>query len=62
MKAFLDYFLFIFALVLLGVAYYLFTKGDFKLAALVNFCAFVLGTVSGSRIGGRIHKKNQENK
>ena len=61
MKA-LDYFLLICAIALLGVAYYLTTTGNIKLAALVNFCALVLGGVSGSRIGGRIYKKNQENK
>jgi hypothetical protein len=61
MKA-LDYFLLICAITLLGVAYYLTTTGNIKFAALVNFCAFVLGGVSGSRIGGRIYKKNQENK
>ena len=61
MKA-LDYFLMICAIALLGVAYYLTTTGNIKLATLVNFCAFVLGSVSGARIGGRIYKKNQENK
>ncbi len=61
MKA-LDYFLLICAIALLGVAYYITTTGNFKLAALVNFCAFMCGSVGGARIGGRIHKKNQENK
>mgnify|MGYP006916296250 CR=1 FL=1 len=61
MKA-LDYFLLICAIALLGIAYYHTTAGNIKLAALVNFCAFVCGTVAGTRIGGRIHKKNQENK
>lgn len=59
MKA-LDYFLLICAIALLGVAYYITTTGNFELAALVNFCAFACGAVLGSRVGGRIHKKNQE--
>ena len=58
----LDYFLFICAIALLGVAYYITTTGNFKLAALVNFCAYICGTVAGIRIGGRIYKKNHENK
>ncbi len=63
MKAFLDYFLFISTIALLGISYYLTTtEGYFKLAAIVNFCAFVLGIVSGPRIGRRMLKKNQENK
>ena len=61
MKA-LEYFLLFCAIVLLGVSYYLNTKGNFELAALVNFCATIGGTVAGTRIGARIYKKNQENK
>ena len=61
MKA-LEYFLLFCAIVLLAVSYYLSTEGNFKVAALVNFYAFICGTVAGTRIGGRIYKKNQENK
>ena len=61
MKA-LDYFLLLCTIALLGVSYFLNTKGNFGLAAIVNLCAFVCGGVLGSRIGGRIYKKNQENK
>ena len=61
MKA-LDYFLLICAIALLGVAYYITTTGNLKLAALVNFCAYICGTVAGTRIGARIYKKNKENK
>ena len=61
MKA-LDYFLLICAIALLGVAYYITTTGNLKLAALVNFCAYACGVVFGSRVGGRIYKKNHENK
>ncbi len=61
MKA-LDYFLVICAIALLSVAYYISQKGNFKLAALVNFCAYICGAVGGARLGGRIHRKNQENK
>ena len=60
MKA-LDYFLFICAIALLGISYFLNTKGNYELAALVNFCAYACGFVFGSRVGGRIYKKNQEN-
>ena len=59
MKA-LDYFLLFCAIALLGVAYYITTTGNLELAALVNFCAYIRGTVAGTRIGGRIYKKNQE--
>ena len=58
----LDYFLFICAIALLGVSYFLNTKGNYALAALVNCCAYICGTVAGTRIGIRIYKKNQENK
>ena len=58
----LDYFLIICAIALLGVSYFFHTKGNFEIAALVNFCAFICGTVAGARIGARIYKKNQENK
>jgi uncharacterized membrane protein YfcA len=61
MKA-LDCFLIICAIALLGVSYFFHTKGNFEIAALVNFCAFICGTVAGARIGARIYKKNQENK
>ncbi|MBQ7426114.1 MAG: hypothetical protein IJV20_02545 [Prevotella sp.] len=61
MKA-LEYFLLFCAIVLLAVSYYLSTEGNFKVAALVNFCALICGSVAGTRIGGRIYKKNQENK
>ena len=61
MKA-LDYFLLFCTIALLGVSYFLNTKGNFELAALVNFCAYACGVVFGSRVGGRIYKKNQENK
>jgi uncharacterized membrane protein YfcA len=60
MKA-LDYFLIICTIALLGVAYFLMTKDNIKLAALVNFCAYMCGAVLGARIGSRMHKKNQEN-
>ena len=61
MKA-LDYLLIICAIALLGLSYFFHTKGNYELAALVNLCAFMCGSVGGARIGGRIHKKNQENK
>jgi len=61
MKA-LDYFLIISALMLLGISYYTMKQGNYEIAALINFCAYVCGAVWGTRIGGRIHKKNQENK
>ena len=61
MKA-LDYFLILCAIALLGIAYYISKKGNLELAALVNFCAYICGAVGGARLGGRIHKKNQENK
>ena len=61
MKA-LDYFLLVCAIVLLCVAFYLATQDQFRTAAIVNICAYVCGVVSGTRIGGRIYKKNQENK
>ena len=57
----LDYFLFLGAIALLGLSYFLITEGNLKLATVVNLCAFVCGGIGGSRIGGRIHKKNQEN-
>ena len=60
MKA-LDYFLILCAIALLGVSYYMHTKGNYELAAVVNFCAFACGIALGSRIGGRVRKKNQEN-
>jgi len=55
----LDYFLIICAILLLGISYYNMTKGNYELATLINFCAYVCGAVWGARIGGRIHKKNQ---
>jgi len=58
----LDYFLILCVSALLGVAYFFHTNGDFKLAAIANFCAFVCGAAVGARVGGRIYKKNQENK
>ncbi len=61
MKA-LDYLLFFGAIALLGLSYFFHTKGNYELSALVNLCACVCGGVGGARIGGRIHKKNQENK
>ncbi|MBR5393217.1 MAG: hypothetical protein IK148_10245 [Prevotella sp.] len=61
MKA-LDYFLFICAIALLVVSYFLNKKGNFEVAAIVNFCAYICGTVGGTRIGTRIYKKNKENK
>ena len=60
MKA-LDYFLILCAIAWLGVAYYFNTKENFELAAIFNFCAFACGIALGSRIGGRVRKKNQEN-
>ena len=61
MKA-LDYFLIFCTIVLLGVSYYLMTIDQTKVAALVNFGAYACGVALGARIGGRIYKKNQENK
>ena len=61
MKA-LEYLLLFCAIVLPAVSYYLTTEGNFTVAALVNFCAVSCGTVAGTRIGGRIYEKNQENK
>ena len=58
MKA-LDYFLIFCTIVLLGISYYSMTKGNYGLAALINICAYACGAVWGARIGGRIHKKNQ---
>ncbi|MBQ8452667.1 MAG: hypothetical protein IJ539_02695 [Prevotella sp.] len=60
MKA-LDYFLIICALALLGIAFFFHTKGNYGLAASVNFCAFMCGVALSARIGGRVRKKNQEN-
>ena len=56
----LDFFSLICACALLGVAYYFHSKGNFEIAALFNFCAFMCGVVAGARVGGRIYKKNQE--
>ena len=57
----LDYFLLFCTIALLGVSYFLNTKANFELAALVNLCAFAFSGAVGARIGGRIQKKNQEN-
>ena len=61
MKA-LDYLLIICTVALLGIAYFFHTKGNYELTALANFCAFMCGVALGARIGGRVRKKNQENK
>lgn len=58
----LDYFLFFCAIALLGLSYFLIAEGNLKFATVVNLCALVCGGIGGSRIGGRIHQKNQENK
>ena len=61
MKA-LDYFLIVCMVALLCVAYYLVTIDHFKTAGIINLCAYVGSVVLSARIGGRIYKKNQENK
>ena len=61
MKA-LDYLLIICAMALLGVAYFISKEGNAELSALVSMCAFSCSGAFGARIGGSIHKKNQENK
>ncbi len=61
MKA-LDYFLILCTIILLGISYYMMTIDQNEVAALVNLCAYACGIPVGVRIGGRIYKKNQENK
>ena len=61
MKA-LDYFLILCTLVLLGISYYLMTIDQHAASAIVNIAAYACGVAVGARIGGRIHKKNRENK
>ena len=61
MKA-LDYFLIICTIALLGISYYLMTIDQHAGAAIVNIGAYACGIPVGARIGGRIYKKNQENK
>ena len=61
MKA-LDYFLIICTIVLLGISYYLMTIDQHAASGIVNIAAYACGVPLGARIGGRIYKKNQENK
>ena len=58
----LDYFLIICTIALLGISYYLMTIDQYAAAAIVNIGAYACGVPLGARIGGRIYKKNQENK
>ena len=60
MKA-LDIFLILCAIALLGISYYFNTIGNYKLGALFNICAYACVIAFGSRVGGRIYNKNQEN-
>ena len=55
----LDIFLILAAIALLVTSYF---TVNAELKALVTFCATMCGAVFGARWGGRIHKKNLENK
>jgi hypothetical protein len=61
MKA-LDYFLLIGIAVFLIAAYSATSAGKAELGFTLTLCATVYGILYGIRVGGRIHKKNLENK
>jgi len=58
----LDILLIIATIALLAASYYVYRSGNAELGALVSFCACICGAVFGARWGGRLYKKNQENK
>ena len=57
----LDYFLIVCVIALLILSYYVYSSGNAELGALVTFCATICGAAFGTRLGGRIYKKNQKN-
>ena len=61
MKA-LDYLLLLGAVAFLVASYFVNSAGNIELASLMSLCATICGCIFGGRLGGRIHKKNQENK
>ena len=61
MKAF-DIILILCAFVLLAVSYFVYRDGSAEMGALVSLGAILCSVAFGARMGGRLHKKNKENK
>ncbi len=55
----LDIFLILATIALLVISYFIVNA---ELKTLVSLCATIFGAMFGARWGGRIHKKNLENK
>ena len=61
MKAF-DILLILCAIAFLAVSYFVYRDGSAEMGALVSLVAILCGVAFGARMGGRLHKKNKENK